>query len=54
MTPSAAKPSDGAAVAVPADALINVAAHLPEMARRHPEKRAIVHRTGRDADGRAV
>lgn len=33
---------------------VNVAAYLPEMARRNPDKHAIVYRSGRDADGKAI
>jgi len=36
------------------DALVNVAAHLPQMARGQPEKRAIVWPVGRDANGRVT
>jgi acyl-CoA synthetase (AMP-forming)/AMP-acid ligase II len=45
-SPTANQPTSGA--------LINVAAHLPEMARRQPDRPAIVWRSGRDPDGKAV
>ena len=34
--------------------IVNVAAYLPEMARRQPDRPAIVSRLGRDANGRAI
>jgi len=36
------------------NSVVNIAAHLPAMARRQPERPAIVWRSGRDAAGRAV